>query len=371
MIISVPAILSSLLIATILILVLFGIHTVNRLGFAVKFEYLLFVSLLIILRLMIPFEWSWTHTIYSEKLLPPITNITYIQLANHIYVYHLLLLIWFFGSIGFLFKFLVKAIKLNYLGDFTKNYKEELQEKYAYLKLEKIKGIYFIEGLSTPLVTNPLQPEIFLPRYSYTQEELNYILKHEVQHIKNNDLYFKLVLQLLVCIYWWFLPIYLLVSMINYLLELRVDYQVNSKHSEVEILAYFQTLTSTALRLARFPALTNLLASSQFTMRKESLLKKRVLFYFEAQKRQKQKLLFIIPLIVTFIALPTFMFEPDSIDEHTKATTLSEEQVIQNYYILDKKNGEHWFYEKKTNKQTARIRKSSYFYNKLEHRKEQ
>ncbi|MCJ0554281.1 hypothetical protein MMJ56_11875, partial [Enterococcus cecorum] len=76
MIISISAVLSSLFIATILIFILFFIHSINILGVAVKFEYLLFVSLLIVLRIVIPFEWPWTHTIYSKKLFPPITDIT-------------------------------------------------------------------------------------------------------------------------------------------------------------------------------------------------------------------------------------------------------------------------------------------------------
>ncbi|WP_341482240.1 M56 family metallopeptidase, partial [Enterococcus cecorum] len=165
-----------------------------------------------------------------------------------------------------------------------------------------------------------------MPKYKYTNEELYYILKHEVQHIKNNDLYFKFILQLLVCIYWWFLPIYLLSSMINYFFELRVDYQVNNQHSEAEILDYFQTLTTSAIRFSKLPAISNRFVSSQFTMRKESLLKKRILFYFEETQRKQYKLMFLIPLIVTLIALPTFTFEPSSIDEHTRQTTLSEEE---------------------------------------------
>ncbi|XBG73663.1 M56 family metallopeptidase [Enterococcus cecorum] len=370
MIISISAVLSSLFIATILIFILFFIHSINILGVAVKFEYLLFVSLLIVLRIVIPFEWPWTHTIYSKKLFPPITDITYIKLSNHVYVYQLLLLIWFIGSIVVLSRFFIKTIRLNYLGSFTPNYKDEFQSKYPNLKLENVKGIYLINGLSTPLVISPVKPEIFIPKYNYTNEELYYILKHEVQHIKNNDLYFKFILQLLVCIYWWFLPIYLLSSMINYFFELRVDYQVNNQHSEAEILDYFQTLTTSAIRFSKLPAISNRFVSSQFTMRKESLLKKRILFYFEETQRKQYKLMFLIPLIVTLIALPTFTFEPSSIDEHTRQTTLSEEEIIQKCYILDKKNGEHWLSNKKTNKQTAIIKKGNYFYNKLEHRKE-
>ena len=60
---------------------------------------------------------------------------------------------------------------------------------------------------------------ILIPDVCLSQENLKNVLLHETWHIKNHDVCNKQIINLLVIMYWWFIPVYRLRDKIDLFLE--------------------------------------------------------------------------------------------------------------------------------------------------------
>ena len=352
MIISFPAIFISIITVSVLITVLSLILLINRYGVKLKYEYVLFISVVIIGRLIIPFEWKWTHTIPSKKIMPPIYNFFYQKIYNDIRLIHIFLIIWVIGSIYLTIKYLLNMKTLYALDQNFDNKLDEYKTIFSFLKDKKINGIYILSNIQEPFVTNPFKPTIYLPNIDYTKEELAFILLHEAQHIKNKDLYIKILVQILIILYWWFPLIYVLRNIIDYILELRVDYQVTKNFEEKVKNQYLLALVTVTQKISETTHIKHYKTlQSQFTLRKESLLKKRINFFYNEANRKKYKLLIIIPAIFLILALPSIVFEPyqfspeiqRKIDNNEYQT---DETMKKRMYILQTADGKYYLVNK-------------------------
>lgn len=359
MIISFPAIFTSIITVTLLIATLSLILLINKYGLKIKYEYILFICMVIIGRLIIPFEWKWTHTIASQKIMPPIYNFFYQKIHNDIQLIYLLLIIWLIGSTYLSFKYIINMKKLYGLDKNFSNELETYKTLFPFLKDEKIKGIYKIKNVQEPFVTNPFKPTIYLPNINYTKEELTFILLHESQHVKNKDLYIKILIQILIILYWWFPLIYVLRNIIEYILELRVDYQVTQTFNEKEKHQYLLALVTVTKKISETTNIKNYKTlQSQFTLRKESLLKKRINFFYNEKERKKYKLLIIIPAIFLILSLPSIVFEPYQLNPELQRKVdnneyQTNETMKKRMYILIGKDGKFYLVNKKTQEKST------------------
>ncbi|MCL2662012.1 MAG: hypothetical protein FWE83_01605, partial [Oscillospiraceae bacterium] len=102
--------------------------------------------------------------------------------------------------------------------------------------------------ISTPVVTGFFRPVIYLPDEFINYRDLRFILMHEATHIRNGDMWCKL-LSLLVIIVHWFNPIvYLLNRAINIDSELACDTAVLRKVDEEQRMQYGETVFQAAKR---------------------------------------------------------------------------------------------------------------------------
>ena len=358
MIISFSAIFTSIITVTILTTILSLILLINKYGLKLRYEYVLFIIAVIIGRLIIPFEWKWTHTILSRNIMPPIYNFFYQKIYNDIRLIDLFLIVWIVGSILLTIKYFKNMKKLYGLDKNFDNKLDEYKASFPFLNNKKIKGIYKLNNIQEPFVTNPFKPTIYLPNVDYTKEELEFILLHESQHITNRDLYTKILIQILIILYWWFPLIYVLRNIIDYILELRVDYQVTQSFEEklknqylLALITVTQKISETT-HIRRYKTL-----QSQFTLRKESLLKKRINFFYNEASRKKHKLLIIIPAIFLVIALPSIVFQPYTPYKPIKNDqTYGINDLIKQTYIIQTKDVRYYLFDKKTNKKIATIK---------------
>lgn len=60
--------------------------------------------------------------------------------------------------------------------------------------------------IRTPMLFGYYKPVVLLPRRTYHEEEIRMILRHEIQHYKNHDLWYKFLI-MFVCDLYWFNPI--------------------------------------------------------------------------------------------------------------------------------------------------------------------
>ena len=373
MIISFPAIFTSIVTVTLLIIVLYLLLLTNKYGLKIRYEYILFMCIVIIGRLIIPFEWKWTHTILSKKIMPLIYDFFYNKIYDNIPLLYLFLFIWIIGSIYLMVKYLINMKKMYSLDKNFHNKIDEYKNIFPFLKDGKIKGIFKLDNVQEPFVTNAFKPTIYLPNIKYTKEELQFILLHEAQHITNKDLYTKILIQILIILYWWFPLIYVLRNIIDYILELRVDYQVTQNFEEKVKNQYLLALVTVTKKISETTHIKHYKTlQSQFTLRKESLLKKRITFFYNETNRKKYKLLIIIPAIFLVIALPSIVFQPYTAYKPSKNDqTYGINDLIQHTYIIQTKDGKYYLFDKDSNKKIATIKDiKKEPYNKIKVKKE-
>ncbi len=106
-----------------------------------------------------------------------------------------------------------------------------------------------VELSCNPLVASPMQigffrPRIILPVGELEDKELSYIFVHELTHYKQKDMFYKWLIQIVVCAHWFNPFVYLLEKEVNKSCELSCDEKVISVLDDTARREYGDTLIS-------------------------------------------------------------------------------------------------------------------------------
>lgn len=104
--------------------------------------------------------------------------------------------IWLFGAAAF---FAVKVFKYAaFLRALSKN-----SSSYS-VHLEQLKRLRLRRSsmLDSPLLIGVLKPVLYLPNKELSDEEVSYILLHELTHFKHGDILYKWIMMIALCIHW-------------------------------------------------------------------------------------------------------------------------------------------------------------------------
>lgn len=113
------------------------------------------------------------------------------------------------------------------------------------------------EAISTPAVTGLLRPRLLLPHEHYDVQELCYILRHELCHLKRRDMLFKLVLLAANAMHWFNPVVYLMLRQADEDIELACDSAATDDLDRAERAAYSRTLLAAVQSSVRaLPATT-------------------------------------------------------------------------------------------------------------------
>ncbi len=113
------------------------------------------------------------------------------------------------------------------------------------------------EAISTPAVTGLLRPRLLLPHERYDVQELHYILRHELCHLKRRDMLFKLVLLAANAMHWFNPVVYLMLRQADEDIELACDSAATDGLELPERAAYSRTLLAAVQSSVRaLPATT-------------------------------------------------------------------------------------------------------------------
>ena len=98
---------------------------------------------------------------------------------------------------------------------------------------EKLKIKTRVELSCNPLIASPMligffRPRIILPVGELEDKELSYIFVHELTHYKQRDMFYKWLIQIVVCVHWFNPFVYLLEKEVNKSCELSCDEKVIS-----------------------------------------------------------------------------------------------------------------------------------------------
>ncbi len=98
--------------------------------------------------------------------------------------------------------------------------------------------------ITSPMLIGFFRPKIILPARELDDKELSYIFAHELIHYKQKDMFYKWLIQIVVCAHWFNPFVYLLEKEVNKSCELSCDEKVISILDDTARREYGDTLLS-------------------------------------------------------------------------------------------------------------------------------
>lgn len=211
-----------------------------------------------------------------------------------------------------------------------------------------------LDAQIVPMTYGVIKPVVVLPCNEYTDEELSYIIKHELTHQKNHDTLLKLLIALYCCIFWWNPFSYLLRHDLSRRLELKCDARTTCDLTESEKLVYLSVIIKTIKMSSsadKTLAYESAFVSSEFVaMNKSAQIKERFDYVLNTKpKRSMGKLfnfflificLLIFVLSYTFLLVPSGAEPPDSELWSSGVTSVAD---AENSYVLITSDGSYFF----------------------------
>ncbi|HFL3825424.1 TPA: M56 family metallopeptidase [Clostridioides difficile] len=203
---------------------------------------LLLLLVLSILRLLIPLDLHNTLLIESDVFIPWIQQLLEKNIFYNVNLGELLVIIWIVVAILFfvtsILAYIVEYRKINI--DFS--IKDKQVEKISKEEFAKNSVIRVSYNVDIPRVTGILKAYVYLPPLKLSDNELRYIIQHEIQHIKGKDILIKFFYTLLRSVFWWNPVIHILNNEVDDLLELRCDLAVAKNMDYDTRVKYLQTI---------------------------------------------------------------------------------------------------------------------------------
>lgn len=340
MVISFASLITVLIVFNIAIVFLWLLLKNHKIIVQIRISILLIGILLVLVRLLIPFEFQFQQTIGDKYILPKLFSFFYIPIANalpfKLYIYHVCLSIWLIGTIFFSCRLTYCYIK------FTKRIEQEscipdkritkLMNNIKY-KNKKSKPFRIIKTnlVSVPLLFGLFKPKILLPNIDLSDNELYYILLHETTHYYNFDLLTKVLIEFVSILYWWNPLIYILRPEIDKILEIRADEVVTKWFNETQKLQYLECLLKVAK--GTFPTHVNSF-SVPFDSREASTLFQRFHIVLNNNPRKSKISCCLLFTIISLIIILSsfFVIEPYSIQSDVQKQTV--ELTAENSYLI-------------------------------------
>lgn len=124
----------------------------------------------------------------------------------------------------------------------------------------------------TPMVISQ-NHMIVIPDTSYTSREMDFILRHELEHLFNRDGIYLKMYNLLKIIYWWCPLIYMFRETFVLFCEIRVDCGVTRWSSPEECMDYCQSMITVSRKSRTIPSLAG---SFAFALTRDDMFSLRV-----------------------------------------------------------------------------------------------
>ena len=204
----------------------------------------LFLSILSIARLLLPIDFAGAYIIESELVIPKLIDVLNKKMGFFsITVRHILVFLWCLGTIFYIIKDVKLELKSS---NFRKKYPCVHSEQ-----VQRVSGFFDKEYsiLVSPLVSQPytvgiIKPKIYLPLISLTDEELYFVLMHEIQHIKFRDNLKRLFFLIIEAIFWWNPIAHISLNEFEMLAEIQCDAKVSAQMDSNTLKKYLGTMLS-------------------------------------------------------------------------------------------------------------------------------
>lgn len=307
------------------------------LGQVITARLLMVLSIIFMVRLAMPFDYFFSNSIPSKKILPFITDMMsrtlFVVDQNSISLSNILLIVWGIGILYFSFDFFKQ------IGQVTKLKKVVDSNKLTSFGNYKIA---FLDDVVSPFVLGLFNPTIILPKKGLSDKERQYIIAHESFHISSLDILIKYCYALLSIFYWWNPLIIFFKNHLSQIIELNADSHVIQELNDTEKIEYVETLIKISKNYSNSTKVNNNNATLAFSTKNDSyLLQRSKNILFTNRKKENPLKLFTLGFILLFLS-SAFIFEPYSISETVENSTF--EITNENSYLVKSNNSTYDLY---------------------------
>lgn len=307
---------------------------------------IIFFIVLVFLRLILPFEIKpITKIIEIQKFFPNIVYFFQHQVFNlknySINVLQIIIFLYIIISLNKLFILIYNYYKLfNNLKHVNASKDDKVQKIIDRITKREIK-IVINDLIKNPFEFGFFKQTICLPNKNYTEEELFYIISHEIYHFENKSNWYKLILNIFNCILWWNPFLGLLNQYINTLFEIQCDEYVTKNIDNYSKSIYLNCLIN---EMSQDIKKTFSMTFFQFSNTNKISLRMR--FKFITSKNKNSKILSFATILfslIIFLYSYTFIILPhcEVPDEEIQIPVFT----VDNSYIIKKNDYFILYYE--------------------------
>lgn len=299
----------------------------------------------ITLRMMVPVNFPFTRTIYSSKLLIGLGNIVYANVYGdrEILVSDLLLWLWIGVAVILLIRYFYKRVKVRRILEQYVIKDTDTKEYYeSFLNDTKIRSIKIavIPGEKQAAIFGVIRPIMILPDAVLEEKTVAHMIRHEIKHYANYDLWLKFFVDLLVVIHWWNPIVYMMRKELSLAFELSNDYMVTKDMSELGKIEYAETLVQAAKLMSNQQAYDlNLTGGECLETRIKMLLKEKTTEGMRSRLLAAANLLFVFLIMIISLVFVPEVFYKESVHYDSEEFEGSFEITPENAYYLKTENG--------------------------------
>ena len=133
---------------------------------------------------------------------------------------------------------------------------ERLNTLFTTLKAEmgisRNVSLLHCEGIGSPVMLGFIKPVVLLTTTALAEDELCFILKHELVHFKRGDLFFKALVLLATAIHWFNPVVYMIAKAINAQCELSCDAEIVQSSDDDTRQRYSETIIAVVRYQSKF-----------------------------------------------------------------------------------------------------------------------
>lgn len=212
----------------------------------------------------------------------------------------------------------------------------------------------------SPSIQGLRHPVILIPENVYSEEDYRYVFYHELMHWKEHDMWIKLLVCALNCIFWWNPCSYLLRINLNRTLELRCDQSVSRLLQSPEKLEYIEVLKKTfnslptkrkRFRLGSFTISEFAASPKKFCRnpKKHITVKRADLIMNTSYQKKYNRVIPVVTLIImtiVFVFSYSFIIQPhyDIPKDEIVTDKVTEEVSAENSYLVKNPDGTYTLY---------------------------
>lgn len=318
-------------IAIILILLFRSESILRKLGP----QYIIIALLAVVVRMFITPEFFYTYSVRIGKLLPSIRMFLIHPITTkptEICTWHILCAIWVTGIIVSVARTVRDYINIKQLGALIcrEEAKVAVDERTLELCPEVAQmTIVTCKGLPSPYLFGLIHPKLFLPDVDYSEQQLQYILLHEGMHIRNKDIIWKILIDLLCTVFWWN-PVFLFLKKELFrAIEMRNDIAITDLLTDEEQVQYMECLRDVAIMVSKKEISFGVALSNSDV--KE--LKRRLKLIADRDFSKVTQVITLVLVCLCLFATTTVIFEPYDVmtqEEADGALPMTE----QNTYLI-------------------------------------